>query len=147
MFFKDSSINLANTQVDLINDPCKFVRGKVEEVFNPTAKDFVERIAKRGVPVLIHGANVGRAPTLWDAKYLMRHHPDKIVSVHVCPDSRMDFVCKNFIYKTMSFKEMIQRTSGMFQHTFQQQTQNDQGKHMYVYQISNIKYQNHTRLT
>ncbi|XP_061413585.1 tRNA wybutosine-synthesizing protein 5 isoform X1 [Lethenteron reissneri] len=62
-------------------------------------------------PAVLRGVDVGPCLSRWDADYLQAAGGTRPVRVHASPSPRMDFIHKNFAYKTLPFDEFIRRTA------------------------------------
>lgn len=62
-------------------------------------------------PAVLRGVPVGRCTSLWDRDYLCARGGSRSVKVHVSQDRHMDFLSKNFVYRTLPFCELVQRAS------------------------------------
>ncbi|KAG2492262.1 hypothetical protein HYH03_009502 [Edaphochlamys debaryana] len=86
-------------------------RVRAEEVGDRAA--FEASISAARLPVVIEGMDVGPAPRLWTPEHLLSlpdSHRSK-VSLHVtrAPGGRLDFVHKNFAFRTMTLAEAVGR--------------------------------------
>ncbi|XP_054921640.1 tRNA wybutosine-synthesizing protein 5-like isoform X2 [Dermacentor andersoni] len=63
-------------------------------------------------PAVLRGVSVGPCTLLWDKDYLCTRGGKRDVKVHVSQDRHMDFISKNFLYRTLPFCELVQRASG-----------------------------------
>lgn len=81
-------------------------------VYTGVTKDIFESdIASKRKPALLRGLHIGSACGKWTPEYLAQHGGEKTVKVHVCPTGKMDFIHKNFAYKTLPFNQFVMRTS------------------------------------
>lgn len=64
------------------------------------------------VPLVFKHLDIGNCQSKWDVSYLIEVLGETPVKVHVSPVSKMDFLKKNFQYKTLSFDEFLKRASG-----------------------------------
>ncbi|XP_057292166.1 tRNA wybutosine-synthesizing protein 5-like [Hydractinia symbiolongicarpus] len=87
------------------------------ESSNPNGSYFKDVLYPRRIPVVLKGFNIGDMTT-WTAEYLTRTIGETPVKVHVCPESRMDFLKKNFLYKTLPFNQFIKRVIKEKQHEY-----------------------------
>jgi tRNA wybutosine-synthesizing protein 5 len=88
-------------------------RGTVPILENVTPDTFALEVYPRRKPVVLCGLDLGDAPSKWTPDYLATTTPSKRqASVHVCPDERLSFVDRNFVFKTMPYSEMVQRLAG-----------------------------------
>ncbi|XP_077509433.1 tRNA wybutosine-synthesizing protein 5-like [Amblyomma americanum] len=62
-------------------------------------------------PAILRGVPVGRCTSLWDRDYLCTRGGTRSVKVHVSQERHMDFLSKNFVYRTLPFCELVQRAS------------------------------------
>mmetsp|Transcript_16549 Transcript_16549/g.41848 ORF Transcript_16549/g.41848 Transcript_16549/m.41848 type:complete len:426 (+) Transcript_16549:147-1424(+) len=85
--------------------PVRIVRGECD------AARFRREIQAAREPVVLRGLLIGQCLGLWNADYLMDKGGDKDVSVHVSAEARMDFVSKNFAYRTLPFPELVRRAA------------------------------------
>lgn len=81
----------------------------VARLHRPEPKDFVKFLASRRVPAVLTGLDIGQAPWTWNPAYLaaLDGIPEKLVSVHVSQDPKLDFVRKNFKYEVMTFGSLL----------------------------------------
>ena len=72
----------------------------VKEFSLDSPEQFLSVIYPSREPCILRGVDIGPAPSLWTADYLSQicGH-DHNVKVHVCPQSHMDFIGKNFMYR------------------------------------------------
>lgn len=73
--------------------------------------DIMELIHTNRKPALFRGIDIGPCSKLWTFDYLASKIGSLNVKVHVSVDSKMDFINKNFTYKTLPFNELVQRTA------------------------------------
>lgn len=85
----------------------------VRRVHRPSPEDFTQNIAARRAPVVLTGLDIGQAPWKWTPEYLstLDGVPQKLVSVHVSEDPKLDFVRKNFKYEVMPFGELLSKVT------------------------------------
>ncbi|CAD5122685.1 DgyrCDS11095 [Dimorphilus gyrociliatus] len=62
-------------------------------------------------PIVLQGLDIGECTTKWSPEYLINTVINKEVKLHVCASPQMDFIQKNFQYKTLQFDELIRRCS------------------------------------
>ncbi|XP_037567342.1 tRNA wybutosine-synthesizing protein 5-like isoform X2 [Dermacentor silvarum] len=79
---------------------------------NVDEETFRTEIYPRREPAVLRGVPVGRCTLLWDKDYLCTRGGKRDVKVHVSRDRHMDFISKNFLYRTLPFCELVQRASG-----------------------------------
>jgi len=69
-------------------------------------------------PVILRGLDIGHCRTKWTWDYLQQTCGSRKVKVHVSPSPQMDFITKNFVYRTLQFDELIQRIQHHEQSSF-----------------------------
>ncbi|KGL79504.1 tRNA wybutosine-synthesizing protein 5, partial [Tinamus guttatus] len=62
-------------------------------------------------PVVLRGVELGACTRRWSAEYLRRAEGAKAVKIHVSAGPRMDFLRKNFVYRTLPFDIFVQRAA------------------------------------
>ena len=62
-------------------------------------------------PALLRGVDIGECTTTWTSEYLAEVGGSREVKIHVCPTHQMDFINKNFVYKSLPFNEFVKRAS------------------------------------
>lgn len=62
-------------------------------------------------PFVMKGCDIGACTEKWDVNYLSEAVGSQEVKVHVSESPLMDFVGKNFFYKSLPFNELIKRAS------------------------------------
>ncbi|XP_046399477.1 tRNA wybutosine-synthesizing protein 5-like [Ischnura elegans] len=72
---------------------------------------FKDHVSFRREPAILRGANVGECVKVWSPEYLARKVGNLPVKIHVSPTPKMDFIRKNFMYKTLPFDELVTRAS------------------------------------
>ena len=86
---------------------------KVKSVAYPNddGSYFKEIIYPERLPVILKSVNIGTACSTWTPNYLANALGDIPVKVHVCAVSELDFLKKNFLYKTMKFNNFMNRVT------------------------------------
>lgn len=84
----------------------------VEVYDKPTREEFLGEICPGRKPAVLRGLDLGSCTTKWTVEYLCERLGDAPVKVHVAPQPCLDFVSKNFAYRTMPMDELIRRASG-----------------------------------
>ncbi|XP_065673076.1 tRNA wybutosine-synthesizing protein 5 [Hydra vulgaris] len=79
---------------------------------------FKTNIYTQRKPVVIKGLNVGVATEKWDVSYLSENVKKAPVQIHVCPVPEMDFINKNFLYKTINFDDFLAKAENKVQSNF-----------------------------
>ncbi|XP_059417909.1 tRNA wybutosine-synthesizing protein 5 [Carassius carassius] len=62
-------------------------------------------------PAVLKRVPLGPCVCAWTVSYLAQKGGDREVKVHVSPEPRMDFLHKNFVYRTLPFDKLIQRAA------------------------------------
>lgn len=70
---------------------------------------FMSEIYPQRKPALLVGLDIGPCVQKWNINYLQEHLGEREVKIHVSTTPRMDFVNKNFAYRSLPFHELIQR--------------------------------------
>lgn len=63
------------------------------------------------VPAVLRGIDIGPCAELWSVDYLIKHGKSESVKVHVTTERNMDFIQKNYSYRTLPFDELVRRCS------------------------------------
>ncbi|KAM8856618.1 LOW QUALITY PROTEIN: tRNA wybutosine-synthesizing protein 5 [Spinachia spinachia] len=81
-------------------------------IFKEVDKDvFLRDIYPKRRPAVLRGSCLGPCLEKWTVEYLGERGGDKEVKIHVSTQPQMDFLHKNFAYKTLPFKEFVKRAS------------------------------------
>ncbi|CAL1538086.1 unnamed protein product [Lymnaea stagnalis] len=72
-------------------------------------ENFNEIIYPKREPVILRGVDVGHCVQKWNLDYLACHASQQEVKVHVSSSCQMDFLNKNFLYRSLPFQEFLQR--------------------------------------
>ena len=62
-------------------------------------------------PTVLRGVDIGECRTKWTSEYLASVGGKREVKIHVCPTHQMDFIKKNFAYKSLPFNEFVRRAA------------------------------------
>jgi hypothetical protein len=90
----------------MLASPVRIIHGGCDK------ERFQREILPAREPAVIRGLVLGDCLSLWrDPEYLMKKGGDKEVSVHVSTEDRMDFINKNFVYRTLPFSELVKRAA------------------------------------
>ncbi|XP_007494640.1 tRNA wybutosine-synthesizing protein 5 isoform X3 [Monodelphis domestica] len=76
-----------------------------------TRDEFLQRIYPQRKPVVLKGIDLGTCTTKWTVDYLSQVGGNKEVKIHVSAVPQMDFISKNFVYRTLPFDKFIQRAA------------------------------------
>ncbi|KAM9365035.1 tRNA wybutosine-synthesizing protein 5 [Pholidichthys leucotaenia] len=72
---------------------------------------FLRDVYPQRCPALLRGVSLGPCVKKWTPDYLRVKGGDKDVKIHVSTEPKMDFLHKNFVYKTLTFNEFVKRAS------------------------------------
>lgn len=78
---------------------------------SPSLEEVIERTKERK-PFLIRNYDIGPCKTLWTPEYISEKMGSTPVKIHVSIHPKLDFINKNFSYKTLPFNELLMRISG-----------------------------------
>ncbi|CAE1259505.1 TYW5 [Acanthosepion pharaonis] len=76
-----------------------------------TAELFQKELYPKRRPVVLRGFDIGDCVEKWTTEYLIANAGNKQVNVHVSSTHQMDFINKNFLYRTLPFGELVKRAS------------------------------------
>ncbi|XP_076089323.1 tRNA wybutosine-synthesizing protein 5-like [Mytilus galloprovincialis] len=83
---------------------------QVSVLTNVTQNQFVNEIYPKRLPVIIRGQDIGPCIDCWKSmEYLGKKGGSKEVKIHVSPTPQMDFINKNFLYRSLPFNELVKR--------------------------------------
>ena len=92
--------------------PQEDVSSTIRVLNMPSSRDdFFRRVVEHRKPVVLKNARFGPCLSKWDAEYLSTQCHRR-VSVHVTSSPSMSFVDRNFVYRTMTFSELVERIEG-----------------------------------
>ncbi|CAG5865888.1 tRNA wybutosine-synthesizing protein 5 [Menidia menidia] len=81
-------------------------------IFTETDRDvFLREIYPERRPALLRGVNLGECLKKWTVEYISQKGGKREVKIHVSTVPQMDFLRKNFVYKTLPFNEFVKRAS------------------------------------
>ncbi|XP_056145061.1 tRNA wybutosine-synthesizing protein 5 [Lampris incognitus] len=81
-------------------------------IFEEVDRDvFLRDVYPERRPAVLRGVNLGPCLERWTAEYLGQEGGDKEVKVHVSTVPQMDFLHKNFVYRTLAFNDFMKRAS------------------------------------
>ena len=78
---------------------------------NILIEQFFDEIHPKRCPAILRGLDIGSCLGKWTADYLSQHVGNKPVKIHVSETGQMNFLTKNFQYKTLPFDQVIKRSS------------------------------------
>ncbi|XP_053134592.1 tRNA wybutosine-synthesizing protein 5 isoform X2 [Hemicordylus capensis] len=76
-----------------------------------TRERFLQNIYPLREPVVLKGIDLGPCTTKWTVDYLSQAAGNKEVKVHVSTVPQMDFLSKNFVYRTLPFDVFVRRAA------------------------------------
>uniref|UniRef100_A0ABM5EQ68 tRNA wybutosine-synthesizing protein 5 isoform X1 n=2 Tax=Pogona vitticeps TaxID=103695 RepID=A0ABM5EQ68_9SAUR len=76
-----------------------------------TRERFLQDIYPRRKPAVLKGIDLGPCMTKWTVDYLSQVTGNKEVKVHVSTVPQMDFLKKNFVYRTLPFDVFVRRAA------------------------------------
>ncbi|KAK2504136.1 hypothetical protein MC885_010520 [Smutsia gigantea] len=62
-------------------------------------------------PLVLEGIDLGACTSKWMVDYLSQVGGRKEVKIHVAAVAQMDFISKNFVYRTLPFDKLVQRAA------------------------------------
>nr|XP_061799673.1 tRNA wybutosine-synthesizing protein 5-like [Nerophis lumbriciformis] len=81
-------------------------------VFTEVDRDvFLQKIYPQRKPAVLRGVCLGPCLEKWTVEYLAQKGGDKEVKIHVSRVPQMNFLKRNFVYRTLPFDEFVRRTS------------------------------------
>jgi len=81
------------------------------EILNDSCDSFKKSHYKARKPVVLRGLDIGECKEKWNVEYLSQVFGKMPVKIHVSPVPEMDFIKKNFQYKTLGFDEFLRKVS------------------------------------
>ncbi|XP_046662570.1 tRNA wybutosine-synthesizing protein 5-like [Homalodisca vitripennis] len=81
-------------------------------------EDFIFQIQCKRKPAVLRGLDIGDCCEKWSVEYLTHHIGHLEAKIHVSCESKMDFINKNFSYKTLSLAEIIKRASATIKENY-----------------------------
>ncbi|XP_021254606.1 tRNA wybutosine-synthesizing protein 5 isoform X2 [Numida meleagris] len=76
-----------------------------------TRERFLQDVYPRREPVVLKGMELGPCTTKWTVDYLSQAEGSKEVKIHVSAVPQMDFLSKNFVYRTLPFDVFVRRAA------------------------------------
>ncbi|XP_027721738.1 tRNA wybutosine-synthesizing protein 5 isoform X1 [Vombatus ursinus] len=83
----------------------------VPQLEGVTREEFLLRIYPQRKPVVLKGIDLGTCTTKWTVDYISQVGGTKEVKIHVSSVPQMDFISKNFVYRTLPFDKFIHRAA------------------------------------
>ncbi|XP_005099470.1 tRNA wybutosine-synthesizing protein 5 [Aplysia californica] len=84
---------------------------EIEVVDNITRDTFLNEVYPRRTPAILRGFDLGPCMQKWDVPYLQDQGKHCHVKIHVSQQTQMDFINKNFVYRSLPFDEFVKRAS------------------------------------
>lgn len=83
----------------------------VDVVENCSRKEFCQEIQPKRKPCILKGIDIGQCKEKWTVDYLCKNGGDIPVKIHVSETPQMNFITKNYAYRTLPFNELVKRAS------------------------------------
>ncbi|XP_052491565.1 tRNA wybutosine-synthesizing protein 5 [Budorcas taxicolor] len=74
-------------------------------------EQFIEHLYPQRKPLVLEGIDLGACTSKWTVDYLSQIGGRKEVKIHVAAVAQMDFISKNFVYRTLPFDKLVQRAA------------------------------------
>ncbi|XP_059558663.1 tRNA wybutosine-synthesizing protein 5 isoform X2 [Myotis daubentonii] len=74
-------------------------------------EQFMQHLYPQRKPVVLEGIDLGTCTSKWTVEYLSQVGGRKEVKIHVAAVPQMDFISKNFVYRTLPFDKLVQRAA------------------------------------
>ncbi|XP_021053648.1 tRNA wybutosine-synthesizing protein 5 isoform X1 [Mus pahari] len=74
-------------------------------------EQFLEHLYPQRKPLVLEGLDLGSCTSKWTVDYLSQVGGTKEVKIHVAAVAQMDFISKNFVYRTLPFNKLVQRAA------------------------------------
>ncbi|XP_015986600.1 tRNA wybutosine-synthesizing protein 5 isoform X3 [Rousettus aegyptiacus] len=72
---------------------------------------FMQHLYPQRKPLVLEGIDLGACTSKWTVDYLSQVGGKKEVKIHVAAVAQMDFISKNFVYRTLPFDKLVQRAA------------------------------------
>ncbi|XP_025749750.1 tRNA wybutosine-synthesizing protein 5 isoform X2 [Callorhinus ursinus] len=72
---------------------------------------FLQHLYPQRKPLVLEGIDLGACTSKWTVDYLSQVGGRKEVKIHVAAVAQMDFISKNFVYRTLPFDKLVQRAA------------------------------------
>ncbi|XP_007933519.1 tRNA wybutosine-synthesizing protein 5 [Orycteropus afer afer] len=72
---------------------------------------FTQHLYPQRKPLVLEGIDLGACTSKWTVDYLSQVGGRKEVKIHVAAVPQMDFISKNFVYRTLPFDKLVQRAA------------------------------------
>ncbi|XP_036856111.1 tRNA wybutosine-synthesizing protein 5 isoform X3 [Manis javanica] len=74
-------------------------------------EQFMQQLYPQRKPLVLEGIDLGACTSKWTVEYLSQVGGKKEVKIHVAAVAQMDFISKNFVYRTLPFDKLVQRAA------------------------------------
>ncbi|XP_035161129.1 tRNA wybutosine-synthesizing protein 5 isoform X2 [Callithrix jacchus] len=74
-------------------------------------EQFMQHYYPQRKPLVLEGIDLGPCTSKWTVDYLSQVGGNKEVKIHVAAVAQMDFISKNFVYRTLPFDQLVQRAA------------------------------------
>ncbi|XP_052234433.1 tRNA wybutosine-synthesizing protein 5-like isoform X1 [Dreissena polymorpha] len=81
------------------------------DILSNVSKETFNDLYKKRRPIVLRGVDIGPCVERWTVDYLASKGGDREVKIHVSKTSQMDFINKNFMYRSLPFSELVKRAS------------------------------------
>ncbi|KAF6116803.1 tRNA-yW synthesizing protein 5 [Phyllostomus discolor] len=72
---------------------------------------FMQHLYPQRKPLVLEGMDLGTCTSKWTVDYLTQVGGGREVKIHVAAVAQMDFISKNFVYRTLPFDKLVQRAA------------------------------------
>uniref|UniRef100_A0A0P6JHT5 tRNA wybutosine-synthesizing protein 5 n=1 Tax=Heterocephalus glaber TaxID=10181 RepID=A0A0P6JHT5_HETGA len=76
-----------------------------------SAEGFRQHLYPQRKPLVLKGLDLGPCTSKWTVDYLSHIGGTREVKIHVARVAQMDFISKNFVYRTLPFNKLVQRAA------------------------------------
>ncbi|KAM6175587.1 tRNA wybutosine-synthesizing protein 5 [Erethizon dorsatum] len=76
-----------------------------------SAEHFMQHLYPQRKPLVLKGLDLGPCTSKWTVDYLSHTGGTREVKIHVAAVAQMDFISKNFVYRTLPFNKLVQRAA------------------------------------
>ncbi|XP_005373312.1 PREDICTED: tRNA wybutosine-synthesizing protein 5 isoform X2 [Chinchilla lanigera] len=86
-------------------------RVRVPRLAGVSAEHFTQHLYPQRKPLVLKGLDLGPCTSKWTVDYLSHVGGAREVKIHVATVAQMDFISKNFVYRTLPFNKLVQRAA------------------------------------
>ncbi|XP_075386541.1 tRNA wybutosine-synthesizing protein 5 [Tenrec ecaudatus] len=83
----------------------------VPRLADVSREQFTQHLYPQRKPLVLEGVDLGPCTSKWTVDYLSLVGGTKEVKIHVAAVPQMDFISKNFAYRTLPFNKLVQRAA------------------------------------